>query len=268
MLPISYYDDAVRSALLKAAGNLKWVQFLSVGVNRLIGDCLQTRVQVTTAGPSMAPAMADHTLALMLGFSRGLATSYRNQAECRWDDHHRDSLFGWSKKTVVIYGYGAVGREIAKRVRAFDMHVIGVRRSPAIDDYAHEVVSNSRIDEVIPVADVVVVTAPLDEITRGFFDERRLALFKRTSLLVNVSRGGLIDSLALARALVARTIGGAAIDVTDPEPLGPDHPLWKAPNLLITPHMSAAGSDVEVASFAIENLKQFRLDNQLRSQVA
>jgi phosphoglycerate dehydrogenase-like enzyme len=143
---------------------------------------------------------------------------------------------------MVIFGMGHIGQEIARKAKAFDMEVICVTRasSPAVPEIAR-VVPREKAGEVLPTADVVMVAMPLDSATRGFLSAERIALMKDTAILVNISRGKVVDEAALARALVEGRIKGAGLDALAEEPLPASSPLWDLPNVLITPHVGGGG---------------------------
>jgi phosphoglycerate dehydrogenase-like enzyme len=143
-------------------------------------------------------------------------------------------------QVLLIVGYGSIGRELARRAKAFDMRVWGVTRSGEGDPaHAERIVAASQLDEVLPQADYVVVTAPETPATKRLIGAAQIARMKRGARLLNVARGSLLDEAALVRALESGALAGAALDVAETEPLPPESPLWRAPNLLITPHTSA-----------------------------
>jgi phosphoglycerate dehydrogenase-like enzyme len=155
-----------------------------------------------------------------------------------WDRPQR--LTELNGQLLLIVGYGSIGREIARRARAFDIRVWGVTRSGKGDPtHAEKIVPASELDAVLPEADYVVIAAPETQETAQLMSAARIGKMKRGARLMNVGRGSLLDETALLRALETGTLGGAAVDVTGIEPLPPDSPLWKAPNLFITPHTSA-----------------------------
>jgi len=143
---------------------------------------------------------------------------------------------------MVILGMGRIGQDIARKAKAFDMEVICVTRAPApavaeID----RVVPREKVDEVLPTADVIMIAMPLDADTQGFMSAERIALMKETAVLVNISRGKVVDEAALARALAEARIMGAGLDAFAKEPLPVESPLWDLPNVLMTPHVGGNG---------------------------
>src|SRR5262249_4557960 len=145
-----------------------------------------------------------------------------------------------STSTIAVIGFGPIGREIGRILRALGARVIAVTRHGRRDEGADEVVAAGELASVLPQADVIMIAAAYDETTHHLINEQMLSLCKKSLLLVNIARGPIIDTRALDAALRTATIAGAGLDVTDPEPLPPDHPLWDAPNIIITPHCSGA----------------------------
>jgi phosphoglycerate dehydrogenase-like enzyme len=142
------------------------------------------------------------------------------------------------RKNVVIIGAGGIARELIRLLAPFDTQVTVVRRNAVAVAGAHLTVTSDRLTEVLPTADVVIIAAASTEETRHLIGATELATMKSTAALVNIARGALVDSTALVAALSGGHLVGAATDVTDPEPLPDDDPLWRAPNMLITPHMA------------------------------
>jgi phosphoglycerate dehydrogenase-like enzyme len=148
--------------------------------------------------------------------------------------------------------------------------VIGVSRTGAPDTGADEMAPISALDDILKRSDAVMISLPLDKATHHLINARTLALCKKNAIIVNIARGGIIDQLALTEALKAGTIAGAAIDVTDPEPLPPEHPLWDAPNLYISPHLAGAAGSMttdRISSAAASNLERFRRGEALNNVV-
>lgn len=160
-----------------------------------------------------------------------------------------DELFG---KTVLILGYGSIGQAIEERLKPFDVSILRVARTERAG-----VSSVAALDSLLPSADILVCILPGTSETRGLLDERRLGLLKRGALLVNAGRGATVDTFALARALEEKRLR-AALDVVDPEPLPADHPLWKAPNLLLTPHIAGDSPNFLKRAFQLAALQAHR----------
>jgi D-3-phosphoglycerate dehydrogenase len=161
-----------------------------------------------------------------------------------------------SGATVAIVGFGAIGRQVAHRLRGFACRIIAVTRSGAAEAGADMALAVSQLEEALALADAVVLTLPLSAATRHLLDAQRLAACRRQPVIVNVSRGALIDTGALVAALQSGQIAGAGLDVTDPEPLPTGHPLWTVPNLVLSPHIAAGGGYGLLADFVAGNLER------------
>ena len=222
---------------------LKWIQFTTVGVEIGLRAGLPDGVWVTNAGNVSQRVLATHAIALMLGVMRNFRRFEQLRARREWARHTMSShIVDPDGACMVILGMGHIGQDIARKAKAFDMEVICVTRaaSPAVPEI-DRVVAREKIAEVLPSADVVMVAMPLDNNTRGFLSAERIALMKETAILVNISRGKVVDETALARALADGRIMGAGLDALAEEPLPVASPLWDLPNVLITPHVGGQG---------------------------
>jgi len=223
---------------------LKWIQFTTVGIEIGLRAGLPEGVWVTNSGDVSQRALATHAMALMLGVMRGFRRFGELQARRQWPPRQsmNSQLIDPDGARMVILGMGHIGQEIARKAKAFDMEVICVTRSPspAVPEI-DRVVPREKVNEVLPTADVVMVAMPLDGGTRGFLSAERIALMKDTAILVNISRGKVVDEAALARALAESRIKGAGLDALAEEPLPVASPLWDLPNVLITPHVGGGG---------------------------
>jgi phosphoglycerate dehydrogenase-like enzyme len=190
----------------------------------------------------MQPTVAEHTLGLVLAVKRGVDAMVRQGDRGAWEREFVQGVTSLEGETALIVGYGSLGQEIAKRLRPFGTHVIGLQRRPRPAEHADELGEISNLDEYLPRADLVVLSLALTPETVAIMNAERFAAMKPTALVANVARGGHIDTGALEAALRAGTIGGAVLDVTDPEPLPDGHSLWSAPRLIISPHLGGAGS--------------------------
>lgn len=223
---------------------LKWIQFTTVGIEIGLRAGLPEGVWVTNSGDVSQRALATHAMALLLGVMRGFRRFGELQARRQWPPRQsmNSQLIDPDGACMVILGMGHIGQEIARKAKAFDMEVICVTRSPspAVPEI-DRVVPREKVNEVLPTADVVMVAMPLDGGTRGFLSAERIALMKDTAILVNISRGKVVDEAALARALAEGRIKGAGLDALAEEPLPVASPLWDLPNVLITPHVGGGG---------------------------
>jgi len=235
---------SLRPQQLKLAKKLKWLHSTAAGVAQLMYPELRdSGIVVTNPSGIFSVPMAEHTMGLLVALARNFPDSVRYQNNSHWGQQdlwdkpqHLTELNG---QLLLIVGYGSIGRELARRAHAFDMRVWGVTRSGKGDaNYAEKIFPTAQLDEVLPEADYVVVAAPETPETAQLMSAARIAKMKRGARLVNVGRGSLLDEGGLLRALESGALAAAALDVTGTEPLPPDNPLWKAPNLFITPHTS------------------------------
>jgi phosphoglycerate dehydrogenase-like enzyme len=233
-------DDRV----LAAAKKLRWIAVYSAGVEACLGKpaLLKPGILVTNMRAIAGPVMAEHSIALMYALSRSLHVSVGRQA--RGDGWNRSfagsdpqALTG---KTVLVAGLGGIGLEVAKRAHALGMKVIATRNSSRDKpDFVSYVGLSNELPTLIAQADVVVSALPLTPETTNLFDAKMFARMKKSAYFINVGRGGSVVTDDLVAALNDGTIAGAGLDVTEPEPLPKEHALWKAKNVIITPHMSA-----------------------------
>ena len=230
-----------KNDLLQKAPRLKFIQSISAGINQYdLGVLKAGGVRLASAQGVNMNAVSDHAMSLILAMSRRLPNARDNQAKKFWrpmqSDHalREDELTG---KTLVIFGLGRIGGRLAKLAKAFDMNVIGFRRSNLSEKgHADEVHASAEFREFLPRADFVVLTCALTDETHNIIDERALSRFKRTAYLINTARGACVDEPSLIQALRSGKIKGAALDCTVDEPLPEDSLLWSMPNVFITPH--------------------------------
>jgi D-3-phosphoglycerate dehydrogenase len=259
-------DPAAAEAIVWLAGEpealravlhpgVRWVQLQSAGVEQWLEEGVIDEARAwTSAAGAYGETVADHALALLIAGRRRLAECARAQ---RWDPELAGRpLFG---STVAIVGAGGIGRALIALLAPWRCHVIAVTRSGREVEGAAESVAAADLDGVWPRADVVVVAAPATDATARLVGAQELAALPPDAWLVNVARGTLVDTDALVEALAAGRIGGAALDVTDPEPLPDGHPLWGEPRALITPH---AANPTEarlraLADFTRANVERF-----------
>jgi len=236
---------SLRAKQLPEAKKLQWIHSTAAGVAQLMyPELRESGILVTNPSGIFSVPMAEHTLGLMLALARNFPDCVRGQDSARWVQQelwdrpqHLTELNGL---VALIVGFGSIGKEVAKRARAFDMRVWGVTRSGEGDGaLAERIVPAARMEELLPEADFVVIAAPETPETKHLIGAEQLTRMKRGARLISMGRGSLLDEGALIRALESGALGGAALDVTETEPLPGDSPLWKAPNILITPHASA-----------------------------
>jgi D-2-hydroxyacid dehydrogenase (NADP+) len=266
-----YVGFWARPELFRQARKLRWVHATAAGVGQLLHpEFVASDVLLTNARGVNAAPIGDHTLGVMLAFSRHLPSAWRHQRERRWaqqqiwDEHPRPKELAGQR--LLLVGLGALGREIAVRARAFGMKITALTRSGRDpESLADEILTTDQLDQALAEADFVVLAAPETVETRHLIDARRLGLMKSGAFLVNVARGALIDEPALADALRAGRIAGAALDVAEREPLPPESPLWDMENVLITPHVANASERLWDRQWEIlkENLERWFAGREL-----
>jgi D-2-hydroxyacid dehydrogenase (NADP+) len=250
-----------KNELAPKAKRLKLIQSISAGTDQYDKAVLAAHAIRLASGRGVnANAVAEHAVSLMLSLSRQLHFLRDHQHAKQWRPMQGDRRIREDEiegKTVLIVGMGGIGQRLAALCKAFGMTVIGTRRDPAKGGgAADEVHADSRLMQLIPRADFVVLTTALTPETTGLIGRAQLAAMKPTAFLVNVARGKVCDELAVTEALAAKRIAGAALDVTAEEPLAAASPLWSMPHVIITPH--SAGETVRyedrVIDLLIENV--------------
>jgi glyoxylate reductase len=245
---LTMLTDRVDAALLHATPRLRAVANMAVGTDNIDLDAAGARgVAVGNTPGVLTDATADLTLALLLALTRRLPEGQARVREGRWGPWQPAEDLGsdLAGATLGIVGFGRIGQAVARRAEAFGMEVVHTSRSSGI-----------ALDDLLERADVVSLHTPLTPGTRHLIDAEALRRMRCSAHLINTSRGGIVDQRALRDALIAGEIAGAALDVTDPEPLPADDPLLEAPNLLVVPHIGSAtaGTRARMAAMAVENL--------------
>jgi phosphoglycerate dehydrogenase-like enzyme len=226
---------------LISAPSLRWVHSISAGVEHLPLEGMAERgILLTNSAGAYAPAMAEYALAAMIMLARNLPSWLEGQRERRWLDGDSFDATVLRGKLLGIVGYGAVGRQLAVAARALGMEVWATKRTPvfASGEPLDRLLPATDLEELLAASDFVALCASLNRSTRHLIGETELGAMKRTAVLVNVARGGLVDEDALARALREGGLRAAMLDVTSTEPLPPESGLWTTPNLFVTPHVS------------------------------
>lgn len=253
-----------------ALKHLKWLQAWSAGVDAYLAPgCLPEGAMLTTSVGAYGPSVAEHTFAMALTLMKQLP-QYQDQQRARlWQDRGTVQTFHGAQ--VLVVGAGDIGGCFASMCHAMGSHTIGLKRSvcappPGFD----EIASIAQLDALLPQADVVALFLPHTPETHHLLDARRLGLMKKGAILVNGGRGPLVDPDALLEALGTGALGGAGLDVTEPEPLPSDSPLWAQENLLITPHVAGGlhnpGTRERIVAIALENLKHYLAGESLRNR--
>ena len=260
--------------VLAAGTKIRWIQVYWAGVERCVSipALAERNILLTNMQRVAAPVMAEHVLAMMLAFTRGLDFYILERSAARWTRELPPpaKLTALEGKTVLVVGLGGIGTEVAKRAYALGMRVVATRASgrdgPPFVSY---VGLPDELRKLAGEADFIVNTTPLTPATTGVFDAGFFAAAKQGAYFVNVGRGRSVVQADLVDALKSGRIAGAGLDVTDPEPLPADHPLWKFPNVIITPHVSADSDADQPVRFAIlrENLRRYVAGEKMLSVV-
>ena len=259
-----------------AATKLRWIQTGSAGVDSLLTpDLVASDVVVTCAKGCYGPEIAEHVFALLLGLTRGVVAQVRLAGQPngkRWASAPGKPV-ELRGMTMGIIGLGGIGRETARRAKAMDMKVIAVDAEPMYDEHyavADEIrLVDDGLDDLLERSDVIVVAAPLTRRTEGMLGKSQFERTKRGAYFVNVSRGKLVETDALIAALRDGRLAGAGLDVTHPEPLPDEHPLWELANVVITPHTAGRSQLVydRVQAVLAENVGRYVAGLPLLNQV-
>jgi phosphoglycerate dehydrogenase-like enzyme len=257
-----------------AALNLKWVHIPSAGVNECLAipKLAQGDVLITNMQRVYGPPIAEHVIAMTFYLARNFGQYTDMQRAGNWDQQAiaQDKHMELQGRTMLVIGLGGIGTSIAQRAHALGMKVIATRNSSRDGpDYVTCVGLANETLELATRADVVVNTAPLTPETKGMFNAAFFARMKPSAYFINIGRGSQVNQADLAAALEQKVIAGAGLDVADPEPLPKDHPLWKAPNIFITPHVSSYSAE-RLERFWIvmrENLRRYVAGDKVYSVV-
>jgi phosphoglycerate dehydrogenase-like enzyme len=258
--------------VLRAAEHLQWIQWTAAGVEPCVQQpLLRTRAPlVTNLQRTMGPSMAEHVLALMLALSRHLEYFLTEQQRGHWANAEEPALVDLEGKTVLVAGLGGIGTEVARRAHALGMRVVATRASGHEGpDFVSYVGLPDELPKLSHDADFVVNCLPLTPETTGIFNKQFFAGMKKSAYFISVGRGRSTATADLTAALTDGTIAGAGLDVVDPEPLPPESPLWHAPHLIITPHVSAHTPIAQEAREAtlVENLRRYVAGDPMLSVV-
>lgn len=251
--------------------DLRWFHLVWAGVDRYRNSDFSQDTLFTNGSGAYGVTIAEHMMACILVLYRQLRHYDRLQKAHLWEqDWQEDTLEG---KTVLILGTGDIGTALARRLRGFDCKVIGIRRTEGSLPDFDEMYTMGALDELLPIADVVACCLPGTAMTSGLLNEKRLRAMKPAALLLNCGRGSLVDTKALETVLLEGHLGGCALDVTDPEPLPKDSPLWDMERVILTPHISGASfghvdaMEDKIYRLAAENLRRYLDGEALLNQV-
>lgn len=252
-----------------------WIQITSTGYDAYpISRIRERDITFTNATGNYGPVVAEHTFALALSFTRMIPQFVQKQEDKIWGPRTEISLelSDWKDHTLTVYGLGDIGESIAKRGMAFEMNVYGIKQSP--EDYdgslpSEHVLSPAEFYDVLPETDLLVAVVPLTEETRGSINWEVFDAPPNSAILINVSRGPVVDEGALIEALRSDEIAGAGLDVFEAEPLPKDSPLWERDDVILTPHVGGRSNTFpeRFASLFLENYDRWRTDESLVNQI-
>jgi phosphoglycerate dehydrogenase-like enzyme len=273
------YMGLCTAAIVKAGTALKWIHLISAGADPCAAQpgVAEGRILLTSSQGLHSPAVADHALALLLAVTRRINTYGAQQRTGRFQQPWANAAVVLDSgipelegKNLLVVGLGGIGTEIARRGSAFGMHVRGTRNSSREGpDFVEYVGLADETEALVAWADFVVNALPLTPQTRGLFDTKLLTVMKPNTFFINVGRGETVVTDDLVDALATGKLAGAGLDVNDPEPLTPGHPLWAMPNVVLTPHMAAASDQLErrLLVLAMENVRRYAAGQRLVSVV-
>ncbi|OHB75370.1 MAG: phosphoglycerate dehydrogenase [Planctomycetes bacterium RBG_16_64_10] len=249
-------------------GRLRWIQSTASGVDHcLVPSVVESDILVTSVSGVLADQVAEHTIALLTGLLRSMPDFYRAQQARQFDRLATGELH---YRRVGIVGLGGVGRRLAELLAVFHTRIVATDWCP-VDrpDHVEALWPPDRLADLLAFAEIVILCAPLNQHTRGMLDARAMAQMGRGSILVNVARGPLVVTDDLIAALDDGHLAGAALDVTEPEPLPPASRLWDFPNVVITPHVGGQASwrYDRITAFFCDNLVRYRNRQSLRNLV-
>ncbi len=256
--------------ILKYAKALKWLQLNNAGTEGYCDGALPEEVLLTNATGAYGLAISEHMVGMLFELQKKLNLYSRNQREHVWRSEGHVRLIEGSR--VLVIGLGDIGTAFAQKMKGLGCRTIGIKRREArkpegVDD----LFLMDRLEKQLPLADIVALCLPGNQDTFHLLNEERLAMLKQSAVVLNVGRGITIDTEALVRALQEGRIAGAALDVTDPEPLPADHPLWDMDNVILTPHISGSFLLPEtlekILHICIENLECYLVKRPLRNVV-
>ena len=250
---------------------LRWFHLVWAGIDKFTAADVPAGAVMTNGSGVYGAMIAEHMLACILSLCRQLPHYAALQRQRLWDPRWQESTL--EGKTVLILGAGDIGSALARRLRGFDCRILGICRRPRPIEGFDAVYGPEDLDRLLPQADVAACVLPGTRETAGLLHRERLLSMKPGAILVNCGRGSLIDTAALAEALDAVPLLGCALDVTDPEPLPPESPLWARENVILTPHVSGASfghlaeTEDKIYRLAAENLRRYLDGEPLLNQV-
>jgi phosphoglycerate dehydrogenase-like enzyme len=256
------------SAFLNTATKVRWYHSMGAGVENLVvlPQFRERGIVLTNNSGPMDVPIAEHVIALLLAAAKRLYLYRDQQRASEWKAREQQELRG---ATLVVFGLGSIGAEAARLAAALGMRVIGVRRSSTPVPGVERIVPPEQLGDAVAEANYLAVCAPLTHATRGAVSRDVIARMKPSAWIVNIARGAIVDEVALAEALKARRIGGAALDALTVEPLPRESPLWSLENVMITPHSSNSSPNVRQRTVGLitENLRRYKAGEPLLNVV-
>lgn len=257
-------------AFLQYAEELKWLQLNNAGTEGFCDGALPKGVMLTNATGAYGLAISEHMIGVLFELQKKLNLYEKNQREHLWKKEGHVQVIEGSR--VLVIGLGDIGTAFARKMKALGCRTTGIkRREGRKPEGVDDLYTLERLDRELPKADIVALSLPGNEDTRHILNEERIALLKKNAVVINVGRGITVDTEALTRALQEGRIAGACLDVTDPEPLPPEHPLWEMENVILTPHVSGGYSLPEtlerILTICIENLECYVVKRPLRNLI-
>ncbi|MBI2028708.1 MAG: D-2-hydroxyacid dehydrogenase, partial [Candidatus Levybacteria bacterium] len=232
---------------IKNAKNLKWIHVFSAGVEKILTpQVVKSKIIVSNSAGIHATPIAEHVIGFMLIFTKKFYETFQKQKKKIWEGNQ--DLSELKDKTVLIVGLGHIGEEVARLSHAFGANVVAVKknlknksRTKSVRDkpnFVSKLYAIKQLNKVLPMADFVVLSLPITKETHHLFDMKKIKLMKKSGVLINIGRGGVVNEKELVKALASKIIAGAALDVTEEEPLPKQSRLWEMENVVITPHHS------------------------------
>jgi len=267
----AFWGYGITPEFVRQASKLRWVQVNYVGIEALMfSELVNSDIILTNARGTTGINIAEHVMALILAFTRTLHLTIKRQMEKVWEIRPNLPVMEIAGETIGILGLGGIGLQVAKRANAFDMLVLAI--DPVLTEkpeYVEGLWEPDQLHRMLQQSDFVVVCCPLTPQTKGIIGETEFRMMKETAFLINIARGKIVDQLALITALQTKEISGAGLDVTEPEPLPENNPLWEMENVIITPHHAGQSPKSAPRIFQVlcENLKRFSNNQALISVV-
>jgi phosphoglycerate dehydrogenase-like enzyme len=246
---------------------LRWVQACSSGIGHITATgVLPDDVPLTNAAGVHADALGESVMAAVLFHAKRLPERLERQRRRAWEELHCKELRG---QVIVVLGTGHIGSAVAARAHAFGMHVVGVRRTPRPTPHFDSVVGTARLLDVLPQADYLVIACPLTRETEGLIGAEALAALRPSAYLINVSRGRVVQEMALLEALATGSLSGAYLDAHAQEPLSDEHPFWNATGVTVIPHDSHSSPYIgdNIVALFTDNLRRYIAGEPLRNLV-